>query len=267
MAEEAPSGTTYVSWRESGVAVRPGLARAGHAKSRASAPLRPSPDAVPQVIVEALRVLVVDRQRMFGELLIGRVGDDPGMEVVGLACSAEEALREISRRQPDVAVIDPDLLDAAGEVLVGRIRDASPRTKTVLLTSTSNLATLMSAVNAGCSGFLTKDRPIDELLEAVRAAHRGEVSISPALATLLLPRLRENGGISSPLSRREREVLDLLAEGLSNRGIAERLYVSVNTVRNHVQRVITKLGAHSKLEAVAIGVQAGLVTSRHRPTD
>lgn len=222
----------------------------------------PPPDAAPEA---AVSVLLVDGQQMVAEALASRLGREPGLDMAATVRTPEAARQEAERRQPDVVVVDPELLGTGGTGLIAEIRRVSPATRAVILTASSDEAALMAAVEAGCCGFVTKDRPVEELVEAVRAAHRGEASISPALATLLLPRLRQGGVPSAGLSRREREVLELLVDGLSNRTIAERLYVSVNTVRNHVQRVITKLGAHSKLEAVAIAVRTGIVGPRTHP--
>ena len=119
----------------------------------------------------------------------------------------------------------------------------------------------MGAIDAGCSGFLTKDRAAAEVAEAVRATAAGEALISPSLLARLLPKLnRTPRAIGADLTDRELEILSLLARGWNNKLIAGELYLSVNTVRNYVQSVLTKLGAHSKLEAVSTAVREGIVS-------
>jgi DNA-binding NarL/FixJ family response regulator len=120
---------------------------------------------------------------------------------------------------------------------------------------------LLAAIEAGCSGFLTKDRASNEVTDAVRSAAAGEALISPAMLARLLPRLSPtHRSTAIELTAREREVLEHMAKGLSNKAIADTLFHSVNTVRNYVQSTLMKLDAHSKLEAVATAVREGLVS-------
>jgi len=119
---------------------------------------------------------------------------------------------------------------------------------------------LLGAIDAGCSGFLTKDRAAGEVARAVRAAASGEALISPAQLARLLPRLSsKKTEVGTDLTRRELELLTHLARGSSNKAIAADLHLSLNTVRNYVQSVLTKLDAHSKLEAVATAVREGII--------
>lgn len=119
---------------------------------------------------------------------------------------------------------------------------------------------LMAAVEAGCRGFMTKDRAVAELVAAIRVVHGGGAFMPASTLADLLPRLsRDYQPTGADLTRREREVLDMLALGLATPDIAARLYLSVNTVRNHVQNLLAKLGAHSKLEAVAVARRHGLL--------
>ncbi|MBV8445795.1 MAG: response regulator transcription factor, partial [Candidatus Dormibacteraeota bacterium] len=127
------------------------------------------------------------------------------------------------------------------------------------LTATGDDAVLREAIDAGCSGYLTKDHTIDELVVAVRAAHRGDALISPPLLSRLLTRLGDRSRPGSDLTARETEVLRLLAQGLSNQAISAALGIRLATVRNHVQSVIEKLQAHSKLEAVATALRMGII--------
>ena len=127
-----------------------------------------------------------------------------------------------------------------------------------MVTAFTDDATLAVVIGARCDGIVTKDRAADELVRVLRAVDRGEAAIPPELLQRALPGLRGDGAIGG-ITRRELEVLGLLAEGLSNAAIGARLHISPNTVRNHVQNLLAKLGASSRLEAVSLGVGRGLV--------
>jgi DNA-binding NarL/FixJ family response regulator len=147
--------------------------------------------------------------------------------------------------------------------LTRRFKRERPECKVVMVTAEESEEVLRRAIEAGCSGYLTKERRVDELILAIRRAQAGEATISPQLLTQLLRRLHaDHTKPGWDLTAREREVLALLAEGASNQAIAKQLGISLATVRNHVQSVIAKLGAHSKLEAVATGVRVGIVRYR-----
>jgi DNA-binding NarL/FixJ family response regulator len=140
------------------------------------------------------------------------------------------------------------------------IRAAAPDVGLIMLTGVADDAVLRAALLAGCTGFITKDRGPEDVVEAVRAVHDGRGAIDPAAtARLATMQVERTNGATGGLTEREREVLVLLAEGATTRDIAERLFISVNTARNHVQRLITKLGAHSRLEAVATARRGGLL--------
>jgi DNA-binding NarL/FixJ family response regulator len=213
--------------------------------------------------VTAIRVLVVDDHEMFAESVSRLLADEADIEIAGLAATMNDAVRVAGTTRPDVAIIDFHLPDGDGIVTSTRIRAVSPETRLLMLTGSADDRLLVDAIDAGCSGFVTKDKALSELVHAVRLVHRGEAYIPPQLLAGLLPRIgTTHRGIGSDLSPREREVLSIVAEGLSNQAIAERLFLSVNTVRNHVQRILFKLHAHSKLEAVATAIREGLLSRR-----
>jgi DNA-binding NarL/FixJ family response regulator len=210
-----------------------------------------------------IRVVIVDDHEMVAESL-HRILDSCGdIEVVGVAGTGHEGIDAVSRLRPDVVLLDYDLPDADGMVVAAHIRAESPRTQIVILTSSGESESLaVKALEAGCSGFLGKARAIDELLAAVRAAHAGEVLISPSMLARLVPRLQR--AFEEPrysLTFRELEVLRAMAGGGSDREIAAQLTISLNTARKHVQNVIRKLGAHSKLGAVVIATRRGAIDS------
>jgi DNA-binding NarL/FixJ family response regulator len=209
---------------------------------------------------DPISVVVVDDHEMFAES-IGRaldLLDDIVVPAIGRTCA--EAMAIVAEHEPDVAVVDHRLPDGDGSTLARRIREVSSRTQIVLLTGDGDGRVLLDAIEAGCAGYLTKDKAIDELVAAIRNVHAGEAYIPADRLSELLPRLRTTyRSVGSRLTDREREVLQLLSEGNSNEAIANQLVLSKHTVRNHVQSVLAKLGAHSKLEAVAIATREGLV--------
>ncbi len=213
-----------------------------------------------------IRVLVVDDHRMFAQSLVRILGDETDIEIVGIAASAEEAVQVLTEQSADVVLLDYELPDTNGMSGIASVHSVRPDARLVMLTGHADGDILAAAVEAGCCGFITKDEATDHLIDAVRAAGAGESVISSVMLAQLLPKLRRDGPVRSPaaLTPREQQVLELLAQGLSTDVIGERLFVSRNTVRNHVQRLMTKLEAHSRLEAVAIAVRRGLVAAPAR---
>jgi two-component system, NarL family, response regulator DevR len=209
-----------------------------------------------------VRVVIVDDHQMFAESLSHLLSSDAELEVAGVASSAEAGLELVRRTQPDVALVDYRLPDQDGVALTGAIHEHLPDVHVVILTGLSDERVLIAAIEAGVSGFLTKDRAADDVVEAVKSAAAGEALIPPATLGRLLPRLpRSQDGVGADLTARERQLLERVAEGGTNKAIARELHLSVNTVRNYMQALLTKLGAHSKLEAVAIATRAGLLES------
>jgi DNA-binding NarL/FixJ family response regulator len=209
----------------------------------------------------ATRVLIVDDHRMFSELIADVLRGHAGITVTGIASNGAEAVGSVVRDAPDVVVLDYRLPGDDGIAVARRLRQELPGLGIVMLTGMQeDDAVLRAAVVAGCAGFVTKDRSVDELVEAVRSVHAGRRAIDPAAAARLAT---APASVAEPhrfdLTGRELEVLRLLAEGFSTRSISEELFISNNTARNHVQRLIAKLGAHSRLEAVATARRTGVL--------
>jgi DNA-binding NarL/FixJ family response regulator len=205
-------------------------------------------------------VLIVDDHRMFSESLARLLADEEGIAVLGVAATGADAIEMVNRMHPDVVLMDYQLPDLDGVAVTTAIRRENRSVMVVMLTGSTEDRVLLSAIDAGCSGFLTKDRAAAEVVHAVRAAAVGEALISPALLARLLPKLnRTQRTLGEDLSDRERQVLGFLARGMTNKVIAAELFLSVNTIRNHVQSVLAKLGAHSKLEAVSTAVREGII--------
>lgn len=207
----------------------------------------------------SISVLIVDDHRMVADTLALALDGQPDIEVIGVAGTAAEALTKAGAK-PDVAVVDYQLPDRDGAATAAALISASPATKVLMLTGSVDERLVLAAIDAGCSGFLTKGRDVGELFAAVRKVHAGELYVPASMLATVLTRLSsEHRHLGSDLTGREREVLRMMAGGLTNQAIAGHLGLSINTVRNHVQNVLGKLGAHSKLEAVVIAAREGLV--------
>jgi DNA-binding NarL/FixJ family response regulator len=206
------------------------------------------------------RLLIVDDHEMFAESLRVALDSEDDIEVVGTANSIRQAGDLVVRSAPDVVLLDNRLPDGSGVEAIPDLKALRPAAKVVVLTAAADDSSLVAATEAGCAGFILKTSPLDELVSAVRTAASGEIVVGSDLLTRLLNRLHhQQVQPPSDLTAREREILQLIAEGLTNSAIATRLYISVNTVRNHVQSVLGKLSAHSKLEALSIAIRDGII--------
>ena len=213
--------------------------------------------ADPQAVA---RVVIIDDHQMFAESLSHVLDLDPGVEVLGVARDAASGKQLVADARPDVALVDYRLPDEDGVAVTAAIKEAHPDVHVVMLTALREERVLVAAIDAGVSGFLTKDHAVGDVAGAVRMAAAGEALISPDVLQRILARLRpSDDGSRIELTPRERELLQKVAEGGTNKTIARELHLSVNTIRNYVQALLNKLGAHSKLEAVAIATRAGLI--------
>jgi DNA-binding NarL/FixJ family response regulator len=206
------------------------------------------------------RLLIVDDHDMFAESLRLALSAEADFDVVGTASSLGEARSLVTTTAPDVVLLDHRLPDGLGVESISELKALRPEANVVVLTAAAEDSMLVTATEAGCAGFILKTSPLDELVNAVRAAAAGEIMVSSDLLSRLLNRLHhQHRRPSDDLTAREREILQLIAEGLTNSAIAARLFISVNTVRNHVQSVLAKLDAHSKLEALSIAIRDGVI--------
>lgn len=215
------------------------------------APPSPGPQSAAPI-----RVLIVDDHQVFGSSLAFVLDSEPDLRVVGVAGTGRAALQVAAAEAADVVLLDQRLPDGDGVDLIERLLALRADMQVVMLTAATSDQVLLSAIEHGAAGFIDKSRSLADVVSAVRSAAAGESLVSPQL----LPRLRrERTSGDAGLTAREQEVLRLLADGLSNADIAARLTLSVHTVRNHVASLSAKLGAHSKLEALAVAVRRGLV--------
>ncbi len=200
-----------------------------------------------------IRVLVVDDHPIVRQGLVSLLEDDPtSFEVVGAVESAEAALSLVSARRPDVVLLDLELPGQNGVAAIPRLLQARPETGILVFTAYDTDERVVGAMRAGARGYLLKGAPADEIARAIRIVAGGGSYLEPRVASAVLSELR---GGHPVLSQREREVLHLVADGLSNKQIARELSVSERTVKFHVASLFRKLGADNRAQAVALGLK------------
>lgn len=205
-----------------------------------------------------IRVVLVDDHQMLTETLTEVLRLEPLIEVVGAGSNAAEAVRLVGEMQPDVVVLDYHLPDGTPAEVAPRLLEACPSARVMILSGMGDERSLISAFDAGCIGFVTKDKAVDELVTAIRQVHAGQAYVPASMLGALIPRVgRREERLGDDLSTREREVLERLCRGMSSAAIAAELFLSVHTVRNHIQGILTRLHVHSKLEAVAVATREG----------
>jgi DNA-binding NarL/FixJ family response regulator len=207
----------------------------------------------------------VDDHRAFAGALAHRLGAEPDLEIVGVAASAAQAEVLAGSLRPDLAVVDVELGTDDGLALAARLSALERGPVVVVVTCHADASTATEAVEAGATGFVAKDAPVDQLLLAIRAALLGETWLPGHLVGPVVRLLRAGSPSRPPdadpvarLTAREREVLGLLAAGLDRSAIGTRLFLSPNTVRTHIQNVLRKLQVHSSIEAVGIALRHGV---------
>jgi DNA-binding NarL/FixJ family response regulator len=207
-----------------------------------------------------LRVLVVDDERLFAELMRHALARATDIEVVGVMHDVKTAAQAAADLKPAVVLSDYHLPDGTGAELARSLRREAPDSSVLILTGDPSTTVLADVARSGAVGHLTKSRDLDDVVSAVRQAAGGEILFTPSELQRLLVADRTERTLDEPLTARELEVLRMLASGVSTASAAEMLGISTATLRAHVQAILRKLGAHSRLEAVAEAARLGLVT-------
>ena len=207
----------------------------------------------------AIRVLVVDQRLVFRDALATRLQAEPDMAVVAKAHSAEFAPRVLVGRSADVILLDAELPDDSAIAFCSDLTRSVGQPRVVMLSAASHPERIVAAVRAGAAAWVRKDESVDHLLDVIRGVVRGDTWVPPselgAVLRLLIEdqdHLRDSDDLLASLTRRERDVLFLLAEGAGRKEVAERLQLSANTVRTHLRSLMVKFGVHSTLEVVAL---------------
>jgi DNA-binding NarL/FixJ family response regulator len=213
-----------------------------------------------------IRVLLVDDHRMFADALEGLLSATDGVDSMGTVPSGEEMLGRCSAECPDVVLMDIDLPGMDGIEASGQLRQICPDAQIVAITALQTGDLMARAIEAGASGFVPKSRAADELVEVIRRAAAGEMVLPTADLPGTLQRLQEARASrvdarqsAERLTSREVEILQAIADGKSTDEIAAALFLSPHTVNSHVRSVLSKLGLHSKLDAVLFGLRNGLI--------
>ncbi|OEJ30419.1 response regulator transcription factor [Streptomyces subrutilus] len=219
-----------------------------------------TPDTVRGAAVERITILLVEDHDMVAEAIRLALDRTDDLEVVGRSLSLRDALADAIRLRPAVVVLDRRLPDGDGIAAIAALKAAAPGTRVLVLTGEGTPALAARVAEAGGSGLILKAGNLAELQDGVRRVAAGEVAFSKGLLSGALDRLAgRTAGLGATLTPRERETLCLLGDGLGTADISRRLGVALNTARNHVQRVLEKLGARSQLEAVAVARREGLL--------
>ena len=215
---------------------------------------------------EPIRVVVVDDQELFRRGLIMLVAAEEDIEVVGEASDGDEAAELAASTVPDVVLMDVRMPKRSGIEACRTIKQVAPSAKIIMLTVSDEEGDLYDAIKNGASGYLLKDASIDQVAQAIRVVADGQSLISPSMAAKLLEEFKTISSVGSKpdvimpkLTDRELEVLNLVARGLNNREIARDLYISENTVKNHVRNILEKLQLHSRMEAVMYAMREKLL--------
>jgi DNA-binding NarL/FixJ family response regulator len=210
-----------------------------------------------------LRVVIADDHPFYRDGL-AKLLDANGIDVAAQAANGEAAIRAVAETAPDVVVMDLNMPGMSGIEATRQLTEVAPHTRVLVLSVSAQEDDVTDAILAGASGYVLKESPVEEVVAGIQAAAAGQALISPRVATLLLGRLRKHAQAqrdmsSMQLSERELDVLGLLADGKANHEIAEALYISPSTVRNHVANILAKLHVDNRVQAAVRAVRGRIV--------
>ncbi|MCP4645293.1 MAG: response regulator transcription factor, partial [bacterium] len=210
-----------------------------------------------------IRIAIVDDQTLVREGLASLLAMVPDLTVVGRAADGRAALALVAEQSPDVVLMDMRMPGMNGVAATREIRARHPHTRVIVLTTFDDDEYVFESLRAGASGYLLKNADPDHLAAAIRAVHAGDSILDPAVTQKVIRRATRPGEekptITERLTPRERDVLRLMAEGAANAEIAAQLYLAEGTVKNHVSRILGKLGARDRAHAVRLAVEWGLI--------
>lgn len=201
-----------------------------------------------------IRIFSVDDHPLLREGIAALVNSQPDMSLIAEAATGAEAIQSFKQHQPDVTLLDLRLPDMSGIDVLIAIRSEFPNARVIMLTTFEGDVEIQRALQAGARGYLLKNMPPSELLDVIRQVHAGRKRIPPEIASQLLEHMSDE-----VLTEREIEVLREVADGNRNREIAERLFISEETVKVHIKHIMEKLGAADRTQAVAIGLRRGII--------
>ncbi|MDE3257720.1 MAG: response regulator transcription factor [Gemmatimonadota bacterium] len=202
-----------------------------------------------------IRILIVDDHPVVRDGLAAMLNTQSDFEVVGEAGDGEEAVRKVADDDPDVLLLDLEMPGVDGIETLQRLKQMNVRARTIVFTVFDTDDRIVSAMRAGAMGYLLKGAPREDVFRAVRVVNEGGSLLEPAVASRFLDSIND----PDALTTRQKEVLNLIATGLLNKEIADRLYISERTVKFHVSEILAKLGAGNRTEAVAIATEKGLI--------
>ena len=220
-----------------------------------------------KVMTESIRVFIADDNRLLREGLVSMLAEQEDMVVVGKAPSGHEALEQIIKQQPDIALIDIGMPDKDGIELTQSLHQDASDVKVIILGMLDLTDEIMQCIEAGAAGYVLKEVSFDHLVETIRAVFRGESSCSPQMTASLFSRVAELASENTAkiptnavkLTARELDVITLIAEGLPNKEIGKRLFIETQTVKNHVHNILDKLQLQNRLEAVHYARERNLI--------
>jgi DNA-binding NarL/FixJ family response regulator len=213
---------------------------------------------------EQLRVVIVDDHPVYRQGL-AKLLVECGVDVVAQAGNGADAIRIVEQAAPDVVVMDLNMPGMSGVDVTRRLTERTPASRVLVVSVSAQEDDVTEAILAGASGYVLKDGPVEEVVAGIQAAARGESLISPRIATMLLRRIRKDepaeadAHVDTPLSERELEVLQLVAEGKGNHEIGETLFIGQSTVRNHISSILMKLQVENRVQAAVRAVRDRIV--------